>query len=233
MPRRPRMYLPGVPAHIVQRGNNREACFFKEADFHQYLKFLGEALHSYEVQLRAYVLMTNHTHLCMTPLHRDGISRLMSLVGKNYVAYINRTYRCTGTLWEGRHKASLIIQSRYLLACMRYIELNPVRASMVKGPRHYRWSSFRVHALGDTAERLVAHPEYLALGRTDTERQKAYRDLITEVLPERDITEIRHAVHFNYPLGDERFRKQIEKTLKRSVGHDEARRPQGIRNGQK
>ncbi len=138
MPRRPRMYLPGIPAHTVQRGNNREPCFFHPDDFVYYLQYLKHALSRYKVKLHAYVLMTNHVHLLMTPTDETGISKLMSLVGKNYVMYINKTYRRSGTLWEGRHKSSLIDAEKYLFYCYRYIEMNPVRASMAKKPDEYQ-----------------------------------------------------------------------------------------------
>ena len=135
------MYLPGVPSHVVQRGNDRQACFFEQENHLFYLDCLGQACRRYEVVLHAYVLMTNHVHLLMTPVTELGISRVMQLVGNRYVQYINKSYRRTGTLWEGRHKASLIDAERYLLTCYRYIELNPVRAGMVMHPGDYAWSS--------------------------------------------------------------------------------------------
>ena len=142
MPRKQRMYLPGVPAHVVQRGNNRDACFFHEDDYRYYLAVLADELKRYRVSLHAYVLMTNHVHLLMTPTDETGISRVMQHVGRTYVLYINRTYRRTGTLWEGRHKASLVNAAEYLLSCYRDIELNPVRAGMVETPEAYPWSSY-------------------------------------------------------------------------------------------
>lgn len=125
MPRKHRMYLPGVPAHVVQRGNNRAASFFHEDDYRFYLAALADALKRYRVELHAYVLMTNHVHLLMTLADTEGISRVMQHVGRLYVLYINRTYRRTGTLWEGRHKASLVNAAENLLTCYRYIELTP------------------------------------------------------------------------------------------------------------
>jgi len=134
MPRRPRLYIPGIPAHIVQRGNNREPCFFCDFDYQHYLETLGQGLNRYAVRCHAYVLMTNHVHLLLTPSTENGISQLMAYLGKKYVTYINKTYRRTGTLWEGRHKSSLIDAENYLLRCYRYIEMNPVRAGMVFRP---------------------------------------------------------------------------------------------------
>ena len=142
MPRKPRYFLSGVPVHIVQRGNNRQATFFDNSDYHAYLKCLGEALVKYDCSLPAYVFMTHHLHLLATPQKKESLSRMMQFVGRRYVPYINHTYRRTGTFWEGRFKASLIQDEHYLLACMRYIELNPVRANMVRTASGYRWSSY-------------------------------------------------------------------------------------------
>ena len=149
MPRRPRMYLPGLLYHIVQRGNNREACFFDPDDYQRYLEFLVESLHRYDVSLHAYVLMTNHIHLLMTPKNKEGISRVMKVVGSRYAQYMNKKYNRTGTLWEGRHKPSVIDSQTYLFTCYRYIELNPVAAGMVARPEEYQWSSYGVNAWGD------------------------------------------------------------------------------------
>ena len=141
MPRKPRMYLPSVPCHVIQRGNNREASFFAHQDYLFYLNCLGEACNRYNVAVHAYVLMTNHVHLLMTPDDREGISRVMQSIGRRYVQYINKEYQRCGTLWESRHKASLVDAEQYLLTCYRYIELNPVVANMVKHPGVYAWSS--------------------------------------------------------------------------------------------
>lgn len=138
MPRKTRMYLPGVPAHIVQRGNNREACFFCDDDYLFYKEVLFEGLKRYGAALHSYCLMTNHVHLLITPKESDSISRIIQHVGRQYVQYINKTYRRTGTLWEGRHKGSLVDAENYLLTCYRYIELNPVAADMVASPEEYR-----------------------------------------------------------------------------------------------
>jgi REP-associated tyrosine transposase len=125
MPRKPRMFVPGLPAHIIQRGNNRQAIFFKASDYRRYLTLLHEARDRYGCAINAYVLMTNHVHLLLTPDETTSVSRIMQYVGRKYVPYINLKYGRSGTLWEGRFKASLVQSSRYLLACYRYIELNP------------------------------------------------------------------------------------------------------------
>ena len=138
MPRRPRVHLPGHPLHIVLRGHNREACFFAEEDFHTFLHCLGESLDASSIALHAYVLMTNHVHLLVTPKHAEDVPSLMISLGRRYVQYVNKTYHRTGTLWDSRYKSSLIQSDLYLLTCQRYIELNPVRAAIVEDPAHYR-----------------------------------------------------------------------------------------------
>ena len=225
MPRRPRMYLPGIPAHIVQRGNNREPCFFSDDDYRFYLDRLGQVLKRYRVQLHAYVLMTNHVHLLMTPEDTVGISKVMSLLGQHYVQYINVTYRRSGTLWEGRHKASIINADEYMLRCYRYIELNPLRAGMVASPVEYLWSSYRHHAWGKDNPLIQDHFLYLALGLTAEARYHAYRELFKIELSDKAIHTIRQASHYNYPLGNDRFREKIEDTLKRQVGQAKRGRP--------
>jgi len=132
MPRKPRVYLSGVPCHVIQRGNDRQPCFYSEEDYVFYLECLYDACKRYKVNLHAYVLMTNHVHLLVTPRVADGISRVMQSIGRRYVQYVNVTYKRSGTLWEGRHKSSLVDADNYLLSCYRYIEMNPVRAGMVQ-----------------------------------------------------------------------------------------------------
>ena len=148
MPRKPRFTLPGVPQHIIQRGNNREPCFYSDEDYSRYLSDLGNALDRNLVRLHAYVLMTNHTHLLISPREQGAIAKVMQSLGRYYVQYFNYCYQRTGTLWEGHNKAALIDDKQYLLTCMRYIELNPVRANMVPHPRSYTWSSYHANALG-------------------------------------------------------------------------------------
>lgn len=212
MPRRPRIHLDNVPLHIVQRGHNREPCFFGEEDYQAYLHWLGEALVKEQCALHAYALMTNHVHLLITPERSDAVPRVIIALGRRYVQYINTTYRRTGTLWDSRYKSSLIQAETYLLACQRYIELNPVRAAMVDDPAHYRWTSYRHNALGQASPYLTPHPLYLAIGRGDTERQAAYRDLFRAQLDNKAIDDIRLALNQNQPLGNSRFYAKIEAT---------------------
>ena len=210
MPRRPRIHLDGSPLHIVQRGHNRQSCFFGEEDYQAYLYWLGEALKKEQCALHAYALMTNHVHLLVTPVRAESIPRLIIALGRRYVQYINTTYRRTGTLWDSRYKSSLIQTETYLLSCQRYIELNPVRAAMVDDPAHYRWTSYRYHALGQANPYLVPHPLYLALGRDSKERQAAYRELFRVQLDSKAIEGMRLALNQNLPLGNSRFYAKIE-----------------------
>ena len=211
MPRRPRIHLDGVPLHIVQRGHNREPCFFGEEDYSSYLHWLGEALAEAQCALHAYVLMTNHVHLLLTPRKAEAVPRLIISLGRRYVQYVNRSYRRTGTLWDSRYKSSLIDADTYLLACQRYIELNPVRAAMVEDPAHYRWTSYRANGLGQPDSRVTPHALYRSLGRSDKERQAAYRALFRAELDRAALDDIRLALNQSQPLGTARFHAKIEK----------------------
>jgi putative transposase len=205
MPRRPRINTPEVPHHIVQRGINREPCFFAEEDCHCYLHWLQKSAGDCRCAIHAYVLMTNHVHLLAIPEKPDGIAKMMQSIGRRYVQYINRSYRRTGSLWEGRYKFSLVHAEEYLLTCMRYIELNPVRANMVNDPAQYRWSSYRHNGLGEMDERITPHSLYLSLGKDEAERLAEYRGLFRSELDEAALADIRLALAQGQPLGSERF----------------------------
>ena len=225
MPRKPRFFLAGVPCHIVQRGNNREPIFFEKEDYLSYLEWLEEALERYDCALHAYVLMTNHVHLLVTPNRKDGISLTMQYVGRHYVPYINHMYDRSGTLWEGRFKASLIDSQTYLFTCMRYIELNPVRANMVKAPGEYRWSSYKGNATAKEDPLITPHPQYQSLGRSKQQRKQAYRALFRHHIEDRELHAIQACWQSGTPLGNERFREKIERRLKTKVGQATRGRP--------
>jgi len=225
MPRKPRFFVSDIPVHIVQRGNNREAIFFDEEDYRAYLNWLKEGASRYGCAIHAYVLMTNHTHILVTPSTRESVSRLLQYVGRRYVPYVNHQYGRSGTLWEGRFKASLIEAETYLLACYRYIELNPVRAGMVASPGEYVWSSYRANALGYNDSLLTGHPLYLALGADAETRQARYRALFEAHLADHLLTDVRNCLNTGTPLGNDRFRSQIEAVLKMKVGQSRRGRP--------
>jgi len=218
MPRRPRINLADHPQHVVQRGHNREACFFADEDYLFYLHWLREGAKKYYCDIHAYALMTNHVHLLLTPHCPDAISRLMQSLGRRYAQYVNRVYRRSGSVWEGRFKASLIQVEEYLLTCYRYIELNPVRADMVRDPGEYRWSSYRWHGLGVSNELITDHPLYTGLDAEETERRAAYRALFRAHLDNEALDEIRKASNRGLPLGSDCFREQVEAALGRRIG---------------
>ncbi|MBI1906127.1 MAG: transposase [Rhodocyclales bacterium] len=229
MPRKPRFYLPDIPAHIIQRGNSRQATFFAEEDYAAYLGWLRDGAELHGCAVHAYALMTNHVHLLVTPRDSGSISRLMQYVGRHYVKYVNHAYAKSGTLWEGRHKGCLVCGDDYLLTCMRYIELNPVRAGMVAAPGDYRWSSYRANAIGEPGDGLTAHPLYQALGRSAQERGHACRELFRAALERDQIHTIRTTVQTGTPLGSERFKQQIEQTLQRKVGQAQRGRARQVK----
>lgn len=227
MPRRARLAVPGVPWHIIQRGNNRSACFYADEDYHRYLDTLKEQAEKYGCVIHAYVLMTNHVHILLTPEHEDSASLLMKHLGQRYVQYVNRTYKRSGTLWEGRFRSCIAQSEDYVLSCYRYIELNPVRANMVSRPEEYRWSSYGVNAWGDESW-LTAHDEYMRLGQSEDDRCYAYRELFRYALSEEDLHFIRKAAHYCQPVGDDRFRADIEQQYGIKLGEMKRGRPKKL-----
>jgi len=223
MPRRPRTHLDAVPLHIVQRGHNRGPCFFADEDRLAYLGWLDESLKANACQLHAYVLMTNHIHLLLTPEKAASIPQLLISLGRRYVQYINKTYRRTGTLWDSRYKSSLIQADTYLISCMRYIELNPVRAGMVSDPGHYRWSSYASNGLGQANPLLTPHPVYLAMESGEAGRLAAYRQFFRPELENDAIADIRLSLSQSLPLGNDRFHAEIAQM----VGERRMARPRG------
>lgn len=217
MARLPRFVIPGQPQHVIVRGNNREAIFYADADYQFYRDKLKQACDKHECELHAYVLMTNHVHLLITPRTEQGIGKVMQMLGRYYVQYFNYTYERTGTLWEGRYKATLIDSDTYLLTCYRYIELNPVRASMVSHPSDYPWSSYHYNAMGLADALVTPHGEYRRLGKTPEDRQSAYRALFRYRITARTLDDIRTATNKAWVLGNERFKAMIERKLDRQA----------------
>lgn len=209
MPRRARIALPNVPVHLIQRGNNRQSCFFADEDYRRYLDWLAEYSVKSGCRVHAYVLMTNHVHLLISSDRADAGGALMKSLGQRYVQYVNRVYRRSGTLWEGRFRSCPVQEEDYLLGCQRYIELNPVRASMVAHPAEYRWSSYRANAQGDADALVQPHPLYAALGNDAVDRQAAYRELFRYELEPGLVDEIRRATNGNFALGSERFAAEV------------------------
>ncbi|MGY1410771.1 transposase [Luteimonas sp. A611] len=225
MARLPRPDLAGVSQHVIQRGNNRLPCFLDDEDRQRYLQGLGEGLLRYACSLHAYVLMTNHVHLLLTPVETGAVSRLMQTFGRNYARFFNGRHGRTGTLWEGRYKSCLVDSEQYVLTCYRYIELNPVRAWMTDDPKDYVWSSCRANTTGHSDPLITPHPAYLALGRGEPERRAAYCDLLAEALPDETLAEIRIYLQQQRALGTDRFREQVQAKLQRFAGVRPAYRP--------
>jgi len=217
MARQPRFVLPGHPQHVIQRGNNRNVIFAEDADYCIYKDKLGEACERFRCRVHAYVLMTNHVHLLITPETEQGISKVMQSLGRQYVQYFNYRYQRTGTLWEGRYKASLLDTTQYLLTCYRYIELNPVRACMVEQPAEYRWSSYRYNAMDMDDPLVMPHDSYLSLAPNKVLRLEAYRALFDNALNEQTLKAIREATNRAWVLGGDRFRNEIEDLLQRQA----------------
>ena len=225
MPRQCRLQAAGVTAHVIQRGNNRQVCFFTDDDCQFFLGCLDKAAKRYRCSIHAYVLMTNHFHLLLTADLETGLSLFMKLLEQRYVQYVNRCYHRSGSLWDGRFRSSLVQSERYILACYRYIELNPVRAGMVKHPSEHRWSSYSANAQGARAARLTPHGEYLALGHDGAARQNAYGNLFVDELDRPLLKRIRECAHGGYALGNDRFLGDVEHVLMRPAAPRRPGRP--------
>jgi len=217
MARLPRYVLIGHPQHVIIRGNNREPIFHGEQDYRFYLEKLQQSCVKHQCVIHAYVLMTNHVHLLITPHKKEGISKAIQMLGRYYVQYFNYRYKRTGTLWEGRYKATLIDSDAYALTCYRYIELNPVRASgMVEHPSEYPWSSYRCNALGEINSVITPHALYQSLGGSEEKRQEAYRALFNSHIEDKTLAEIRENTNKAWVLGNEYFKDKIESQIKRA-----------------
>jgi putative transposase len=219
MPRRARIMLAGIPVHVRQRGHNGNACFISDEDRAFYLFHLGRNLARFGCALHAYCLMGNHVHLVLTPARRESCALLMKQVGQLYSQYFNKLYERRGSLWEGRFRSSLVQTEDYLLSLHAYVELNAVRAGMVRHPNHYAWSSYGENATGAFSSGLLTpHEEYLRYGAA------SYVDLVRS-LPQQRVKEIRSAIDGCYALGNEAFRRSMAQTLGRRVEQGKPGRP--------
>ena len=216
MPRLPRFFVPDLPLHIIQRGNNRQPIFGGRDDVTFFRDCLARAARNRGVAIHAYVFMTNHVHLLVTPMLATSVPKMMQSIGRIYVQYFNSTYRRTGTLWEGRYRAAIVDDERYLLTCMRYIELNPVRARMVATLGEFPWSSFLANACGATDDLVEPHAIYRRLGASPESRQAAYRKLFRSSISEDEICSIRDATHHAWALGGAAFRSKITAMSRRA-----------------
>ena len=217
MARLSRLCVVGAPHHVIQRGNNRQACCARTQDFAAYAAWLNEYARKHGVAVHSWVFMTNHVHLLVTPSSSDGLSQMMQCLGRRYVRYFNETHQRTGTLWEGRFRSCVVDDERYLLTCQRYIELNPVRAGMVNSPNDYAWSSFQAHAFGRPIEMWQPHPIYLKLAANQEDRLIAYRALFASPIHDNEICSIRDTTNKGMVLGSEGYRRYIEELTGRRV----------------
>ncbi len=225
MARQPRLDLPGIPQHIVQRGNNRLPCFLDDADRAHYRHLLREALLATRCRLHAYVLMDNHVHLLATPPEAGALAQLMQKLGRQYVGQFNARHHRTGTLWEGRYKSCLVDSADYLLRCVRYIDLNPVRARMTDDPVRFLWSSCAALCGQRDDPLLTLHPTQLAMGTNDKDRADAYRDLLTETLDDENLAAIRAYLQQQRAYGRDDFQAMVEAKTQRFAALRPAHRP--------
>ncbi|HEX4326795.1 MAG TPA: transposase [Burkholderiales bacterium] len=225
MARLPRLTVPGYPHHLIQRGNNRQAVFADSTDYRRMLEYLGECAPRYGVAIHAYVLMSNHFHLLATPDDEHGLSSMMQSLGRRYVRSFNDRHNRTGTLWEGRFKATVIDSERYLIACMAYVELNPVRAGMVLHPADYPWSSY-AHQTGIQHDPLITpHSLYWALGNTPFSREAAYRQVVESGLGREQIEDFTQATLKGWALGGPDFVAALQEQTGRRTSRQKAGRP--------
>ncbi len=227
MPRQQRLVVPDVPLHVIQRGNDRMACFRQERDYLVYLALLQQASKKFECAVHSYCLMTNHIHLLLTPGFSDASAALMHGLAHRYAQYFNREHQRTGTLWDGRYRSCLVESSSYVLACYRYIELNPVRAGMVSHPKAYPWSSYAANSGARTDQLISPHPEFTALGPA------AYGDLIGAAVESTLLMQIRDATNSGYPLATESFKRELGTVTGRKTGPGRAGRPVKSRTEEK
>lgn len=225
MPRKPRFYLPNYPVHIVQRGHNKNNVFFENEDYKAYLDWLQEGSEWYEVPIHAYALLKNEIHILASPSDKEAASRMMQYQGRRYVPYVNAAYGKTGTIWQGRYKASLIDPDTALINSMLYIENLPVRDGLSKSAASYKWSSYKANAQGRKNPLITPHDTFKGLARGDKKRQEKYVALTKAGLSDEVVTDIQDAWQTGTPLGSDKFKAMVEKKLKIKVGHAKRGRP--------
>ena len=217
MPRQPRINLPDISQHVIQRGNNKEPCFFNADDYAMYLSKMEEYAVKFEVEIHAYILMSNHVHMLLTPKIENGISKFMQALGRYYVQYVNRTYGRSGTLWEGRYRSTVGGTDAYFVQVSRYIELNAVRAKLVLKPADYPWSSYQHNAMNNQIDMITAHHSYLSLGKNAGDRKFTYCHFVNGTMPVTLVAKIRQCTNKSWAIGDDAFISQMEQRLSRRL----------------
>ena len=225
MPRKPRLFLPEQPQHIVIRAHNRDPILVRDDDFRLLYKSLRDAARRNSLAIHAWVFMHNHMHLLATPGNAQSLPKTMQSVGRRYAQYFNRCYHCSGALWEGRYKSSLVDTDRYLLSCYQYIELNPVRAAIVKKPEDYPYSSYHTNALGKVDSMVTPHDVFISFVCGEVPGEKAseskkfgtdglrnrhiYQALCAEMLDRNTLTDIRRGTEKGLGIGTAEFLLKI------------------------
>jgi len=219
MPRVARGIISGTPYHIIHRGNNRQRIFFYDNDYRYLLSLVGEAKEKYACKLYSYAIMPNHVHFILeSPQISENLAKYIKLLAQKYSQYINKKYKRTGSLWEGKFRSLPISTDNYLLACSRYVEMNPVRANIVKDPGDYAWSSHRYKAGYKYGIALIDQdPLYMSLGKDIEERQKNYRKLFKESMVQCELDSIRAAINKGGVFGNAQFKGEIETFLGRKL----------------
>lgn len=217
MPRQPRLVIAGYPHHLILRGNNRSDIFYNDKDRRFFIKCLKDAKEKTKSKIYAYCLMSNHVHLIVEPSTEDGLGNMMQSVGRKYVQYINRAYKRTGTLWEGRFRSSVVSNDEYLLTCGKYIELNPVRAKVVDSPQGYYWSSFGAKISGRKDSLLDEDPLYESLGDTADQRRQNYSRMFADVISNDKLDMVRLATQKGGIIGNRDFIAKISSLSGREI----------------
>lgn len=218
MPRGPRTVMPEFPHHVIHRGNNRQAIFHRNTDYRFFMNTISEAKKEFNCLLYGYCLMSNHIHMIIQPSHKDSLSKMIKMIAGRYTRYINKVYNRTGTIWEGRFKSSPIQKESYLQACIRYIEMNPLRAKIVADLKEYPWSSYNKRAYGKSDPILDIDPYYLELGKTNAERINAYRTWFNNLIPKEELDCIKVGVERSLPIGSGGFSTDLSKRLGMEIG---------------
>lgn len=218
MPRRARLVLANCPHHVIQRGHNRQVVFAGDDDYHYYLHTLQEWKTALGCKVYAYCLMSNHVHLVIDPGDEPAnLGLLMKRVAGRQTRFVNRRQQRSGSLWEGRYKSSPINADEYLLACCRYVELNPLRAAMVTDPAHYRWSSCPAKVGRTPQPWLDLDPFYLSLGRSARERAEKYATWLRATVPDTEWRLIREATQRGQLTANGPFAREISEKLGRRL----------------
>ncbi len=225
MARLPRLTVPGLPHHVIWRGNNRQTVFVDHQDRQFFLDQLAQWAGTQAVLIHAYVLMDNHVHLLVTPKTADALPKFMQSVGRSYVRYFNRRHGRSGTLWEGRYRSTVIQAERHLLACMAYMDLNPVRAGLVHAPDQYAWSS-HAHFIGSRIDKFITpHPLVWALGNTPFAREAAYREWVAAGVSSLEQEALTQSALTGWVLGDAGFMAQLAEQTSRRLTKKQPGRP--------